>query len=173
MFGDAMCVVAGYLEPRELLNLSLACRSIRADITDSVKRACLQRAVEKYTARVDIFPGPKFRLYTRYGYHCLTFAVPFAVMLVRRSICAVAWYGGRGYCFEDLNAPFLDEDRPSTFAIPDINYARLMQHVSGMWIRDLHVDADSMRMVLVLDREGSSTLTMQLVSSLSWEVLQK
>ena len=166
-----MCVMAGHLEPRELLNLSLTCRSIRADITDSVKRACLQRAVKKYTACVEILQGPKFRLHTQYGHHCLTFAVPFATMLVRRSISAVAWYDGKGYSFDDLNAPFSDETGPSDIAILDINYARLMQHVSGMWIRDLHIDADSMRMVLVLDREGTSTLTMPLASSSSWEVL--
>jgi hypothetical protein len=160
MFVSIGDLVSDHLEPRDLYHMSLTCKTMFRATTDPIKKACLKRAFDKYTKRVESVQRGVFHAYTPHGNHHVSLNVFRFVIFVFHEPLKFDSFDRRMYRYEELSRPFMADGELSGIFFHAMMDQAFMATISGMWIRNVVVSGNGIRFVLVLSRAGLPDLTL-------------
>jgi len=167
MFLDVFTFVADYIDPRGLYITSLTCKDCQT--TAPMRKACLQRAVAKYTQRDGFVRRNLFRVYSPHGTHCLTINVlnPDQVYVYHepskfQDFVRTTYWFRRLLCFSENGSL-------SAVHIRALLDSRFVATLSGIYVRDVTMRFRRIHFVLVVTRVGVPDLTLAMRSKLGEE----
>ena len=172
---EVASIVAGFLEPHDIAKLAMTCKQIHTD--DSVKKICIDKVdklTEQYTRRLYPVHAGDYRIHTRNGFQRPRVYRIFSQLGYRsaylllgelddiNSVFFHIHYEGVFYSFPMPLEPFTEEDgHASEVPVRSLVERDFFGTVIGISFRQLENPANSMSIVLVVNRARHATLTMR------------
>ena len=172
---EVASIVAGFLEPHDIAKLAMTCKQIRTD--DSVKKICIDKVdklTEQYTRRLYPVHAGDYRIHTRNGFQRPRVYRIFSQLGYRSAYLLLGEfddinsgffhirYENVFYSFFTPAEPFTEEDgHASEVPVRSLLNREFLDTVVGISFRQLENPANSMSIVLVVNRARHATLTMR------------
>jgi len=169
---EVASIVAGFLDVHDIEKLMRTCKQIHTD--DSVKKVCIDKLTEQYTRRLYPVHAGDYRIHTRNGFQRPRVYRMFSQLGYRsaylllgelddvNSVFFHIHYENVFYSFSMPLEPFTEEDgRASEVPVRSLLDREFLGTVVGISFRQLENPANSMSIVLVVNRARHATLTMR------------